>query len=160
MEKANIIISIIIVLCIAAGVAAYGLSNPDNNLFSDLASISDDGTSGSGSGIGNNTTNPSNTHGAGVGSGSGSGSGSGVSGGSGSGSGSGSGGGSSSGGSTIKISQSQAKAIAQSHILQEGWYAGTPVYRTGFWYVPVYDTDGNTVDSIAVNARTGATNRG
>ena len=36
MEHSNIIISVIVVLCIAAGVTAYGLTNPDN-VFSDLA---------------------------------------------------------------------------------------------------------------------------
>ena len=36
MDHANIIISVIVVLCIAAGVTAYGLTNPDN-AFSDLA---------------------------------------------------------------------------------------------------------------------------
>ena len=39
MEKSNIIISIIIVLCIAAAVAAYGITNSNNPIFSDLSSM-------------------------------------------------------------------------------------------------------------------------
>ena len=39
MDKANIIISIIIVLCVAAAVAAYGITNSDSPIFSDLSSI-------------------------------------------------------------------------------------------------------------------------
>ena len=54
MDKANIIISIIIVLCVAAAVAAYGITNSDNPIFSDLTSMfSSDNDAGNG--IGNNT---------------------------------------------------------------------------------------------------------
>lgn len=44
MDKSNIIISIIIVICIAAGVAAYGITNSENPIFSNLNSL-DSGSS-------------------------------------------------------------------------------------------------------------------
>ena len=157
MDKSNIIISIIIVICIAAGVAAYGITNSENPIFSNLNSL-DSGSGDSGNGIGNNTTHhdsPSTSS-----------QGSGVS--SSSGSGSGSGSGSVSGGgshhtpytphhpSSPKITSEQAKEIANQHIEQSGWYAGTPVLSADrtLWYVPIYDQSGNTVDSMAVNANT------
>lgn len=56
MEKSNIIISIIIVICIAAGVTAYGLTSDDNGIFKSLQGI---GTNTHGTGIGNNSTNVS-----------------------------------------------------------------------------------------------------
>ena len=167
MEKSNIIISIIIVICIAAGVAAYGITNSENPIFSNLNSV-DSGSGDSGNGIGNNTTlndspstDSSGTGNGGTGSGSGSssssGSGSGSS--SGSGSGSGSGGGSSSGGGghsqTTKITQAQAKSIASSVIEQPGWYAGTPKLSGSSWFVPVYNQNNTLVASIEINAYTG-----
>ncbi len=180
LEKSNIIISIIIVICIAAGVAAYGITNSENPVFSNLGSV-DSGSGDSGDGVGNNTTHTStNVDSQGSGSsGSGSGSGSSVSSGSGhsssgsnsGGSGSGSGhsssgsnsgssssGGSSSGGgsSSTQISASQAKSIANQHIEQAGCYAGTPTLSGNSWYVPIYNQNGETVDSIEINARTGA----
>lgn len=64
MEKSNIIISIIIVLCIAAGVTAYGLTNNDNAVFSDLAGLdSDNGDHGLGNNTTKNVTNTSSSHG-------------------------------------------------------------------------------------------------
>ena len=117
MDKSNIIISIIIVICIAAGVAAYGITNSENPIFSNLNSL-DSGSGDSGNGIGNNTTHhdsPSTSS-----------QGSGVS--SSSGSGSGSGSGSVSGGgshhtpytphhpSSPTITSEQAKEIANQHI--------------------------------------------
>ena len=47
MDKSNIIISIIIVICIAAGVAAYGITNSENPIFSNLNSL-DSGSGDSG----------------------------------------------------------------------------------------------------------------
>ena len=47
MDKSNIIISIIIVICIAAGVAAYGITNSENPIFSNLNSL-DSGSAASG----------------------------------------------------------------------------------------------------------------
>lgn len=152
MDKSNIIISIIIVICIAAGVAAYGITNSENPIFSNLNSL-DSGSGDSGNGIGNNTTHhdsPStSSQGSGVSSSSGLGS---VSG----------------GGShhtpytphhpsSPKITSEQAKEIANQHIEQSGWYAGTPTLSADrtVWYVPIYDQSGNTVDSMEINANTG-----
>lgn len=172
MDKSNIIISIIIVICIAAGVAAYGITNSENPVFSNLNSV-DSGSGDSGNGIGNNTTHhdsPStNSHGSGNG-GTGTGSGSGVSSGSGSGSSSSSGSGSGSGSgrghhptpsptpSTPKITSGEAKSIANQNIEAVGWYAGTPTLSADktVWYVPIFDQNGATVDSIEINANTGA----
>ena len=80
MEKSNIVITIIIVLCIATAVAAYGIINNPNAMFSDLASMGSG--SGNGHGPGNNTTQVKNPASSGSGS-SGSGSGGSSSGGSG-----------------------------------------------------------------------------
>lgn len=81
MEKSNIIISVIIVICIAAGVTAYGLTNQDNAFFSELPGL--DG-SNSGDGKGNATNSSSNSGSSSSGSNSGVGTGSGSSSGSGS----------------------------------------------------------------------------
>ncbi|WP_407380322.1 endoglucanase [Methanobrevibacter sp.] len=160
MDKANLIISIIIVLCIATAVAAYGIINNQDAVFSDLASMdSGSGSSGSG-GIGNNTTHTGTSTGSGSGSSSGgsgsssgTGSGSGTGGGSGSGSGGGSGGGSGSG--TVHTS-SQIRSIAMDHVEVSGCYAGTPTYSGGYWYVNIYNsTDDTIVSSFAINDRTG-----
>ena len=172
MDKSNIIISIIIVICIAAGVAAYGITNSENPVFSNLNSV-DSGSGDSGNGIGNNTTHhdsqSTNSHGSGNG-GTGTGSGSGVSSGSGSGSSSSSGSGSGSGSgrghhptpsptpSTPKITSGEAKSIANQNIEAVGWYAGTPTLSADktVWYVPIFDQNGATVDSMEINANTGA----
>lgn len=172
MDKSNIIISIIIVICIAAGVAAYGITNSENPVFSNLNNV-DSGSGDSGNGIGNNTTHhdsqSTNSHGSGNG-GTGTGSGSGVSSGSGSGSSSSSGSGSGSGSgrghhptpsptpSTPKITSGEAKSIANQNIEAVGWYAGTPTLSADktVWYVPIFDQNGATVDSIEINANTGA----
>ena len=172
MDKANIIISIIIVLCIAAAVAAYGITNSNSPIFSDLSSMgANDNT---GDGLGNNTAVTNDTgssvattgQGSDVSSGSSSGSSSsgsssgssssGSSSGSSS-SGSGSGGGSSS--SSTKLSYSTAKAIASDAIAEEGCYAGSGYYSNGYWIFTIYDADGNAVDSIGVNDATGMTER-
>jgi len=172
LDKSNIIISIIIVICIAAGVAAYGITNSENPVFSNLNSV-DSGSGDSGNGIGNNTTHhdsqSTNSHGSGNGR-TGTGSGSGVSSGSGSGSSSSSGSGSGSGSgrghhptpsptpSTPKITSGEAKSIANQNIEAVGWYAGTPTLSADktVWYVPIFDQNGATVDSIEINANTGA----
>lgn len=175
MDKSNIIISIIIVLCVAAAVAAYGITNSDNPIFSDLSSMSGK----TGNGLGNNTTlNATAVDGAGSGnddtgysSGSGSGtsssgSGSGSSSGSGSGSGSGSsgsGGGGSGGGDTpssTQLSYSEAQSIAASVIEEPSCSIGNGYYSGGYWYFNVIDADGNVVDTISVNDQTGQTGRG
>ena len=52
MDNSNIIISVIIVLCIAAGVTAYGISEGDNAVFNDLTGFSPDSSSSGDNGIG------------------------------------------------------------------------------------------------------------
>ena len=143
MDKENIIISIIIVLCIAAAVAAYGLTNSDNPVFSGLASMGgDDGGNGPGNGSITNSTNPSGNGGANGGSGSsGTGSGTGSNGG-------GSGGGSGSGSGSSVVPASTIKSDAWNHIGEEGCYPGTPYQSGGYWIVPIYNATGTQVDSI------------
>ena len=147
MEKSNIIISIIIVLCIAAAVTAYGLTNNDDAIFSDLANMgsSDSGDDGIGDSSGGSSNGASSSGGSGSGSSRG-----------GSGGGSGSGG----GGDSKGITQAGAKEIAQKHISQAGCTAGVPYLRGNEWKVPVYDSHGNQVDTISVNRYTGAVGRG
>jgi len=166
MEKSNIIISIIIVLCIAAAVAAYGITNSNNPIFSDLSSMNSNNNLGDG--IGNNSTvgNSSNTA---TSSGSSNGgSSNGVSSGGSSSSGShqsssSSGSHSSSGGSssgTAKLSYATAKSIANGAVGEPGCYAGSGYYSGGYWYFTILDEDGKAVDTISVNDATGATGRG
>ena len=50
MEKSKIIISVIIVLCIAAGVTAYGVTSEENGVFKTLQGLGSDSSSGSGTG--------------------------------------------------------------------------------------------------------------
>ena len=161
MDKANIIISIIIVLCIAAAVAAYGITNSDNPIFSDLSSMSGNGNNGNG--LGNNTTknvtnaSVASTSGSGSSdSGSGSGSydsgyssGSSSSGSSSSSSGSGSG---SRSGSSSYVSASEIRSDAWSHISEEGCYPGTPYQSGSYWYVTIYDANGTAVDGLTYSS--------
>ncbi|WP_458454996.1 endoglucanase [Methanobrevibacter sp.] len=174
MDKANVIISIIIVLCIAAAVAAYGITNSDNPIFSDLSSMN---ANDAGNGLGNNTTTGNgssvavtnsapSTVSSGSGSGSSGSSSSGSSSSSSSSSGSSSSGSSSSdssssdsGSASTSLSYSDAKSIASGAIEEEGCYAGSGYYSGGYWYFTIYDADGNAVDGIAVNDATGMTER-
>lgn len=149
MEKSNVIISIIIVVCIAAAVAAYGLTNSDNAIFSKLGGV-DSGNGGDGL----NSTNISGINGStgtsGSGSGSGSSSGSGVGSGSGRGSG-GSGSGSGSGGSGSGITSDDAKRIVNNHISQPGCYAGEPTRTSVGYNVPILNSNGNNVGYMLVS---------
>lgn len=176
MDKANIIISIIIVLCIAAAVAAYGITNSDSPIFSDLSSMS--ANSNAGNGLGNNTTHGNGT-GQSVattnGGASGSGAGDTPSGGAGAGTSDGSGssyndggynGGSSSSSSSdsgssssTHLSYSTAQSIANSAVGEPGCYAGSVYYSGGYWYATIYDQDGNAVDSIGIDDATGSVSR-
>ncbi len=173
------IISIIIVLCVAAAVAAYGLINGNDATFSNLAGVDSGGDSGSGTGHGNNTTNLTlNSLLTGSSS-------------SGSGSGSGSGGhGTGSGGESSHtptynpspspnpnpnpnpdtdddtyvppIDEDDARDIVNGLIGVIGWYAGEPRFDSAnhCYYVPIYDSEGNNVDSITINSDTGWSDRG
>lgn len=63
MEKESLIISIIIVVCIAAAVAAYGITNGDNPVFSDLTSMGANDNDGSGVGNGTHANSTNSTSG-------------------------------------------------------------------------------------------------
>jgi hypothetical protein len=169
LEKSNIIISIIIVLCIAAAVAAYGITSSDNPVFSNLSSM---GSNNANHGPGNHTATTNGSHSATTGGSSNSGgssdSGSGGSSNSGGSSDSGSGGGSDSGspsnsgsgtdnndggGSDNTPTQSDVSGTtvqndAWGYISQEGCYPGTPYQSGDYWIVPIYDESDNLVDSI------------
>ena len=163
-------------MCIAAAVAAYGITNSDNPIFSDLSSMS---SNNNGNGIGNNSTNMTNSSGsvAVTNGGSGSGSGGASSSGSGSGAGSGYSSGSSNSGtqysqqqssssqqqqqqssSSTHLSYSSAQSIANSAVGEPGCYAGSVSYSGGVWYATIYD--GNAVDSITIDDATGSVGRG
>ncbi|MBR4447293.1 endoglucanase [Methanobrevibacter sp.] len=168
MDKANIIISIIIVLCIAAAVAAYGITNSENPIFSDLSSMGASDDTGNQNGIGNNTvttepnsvaTTSGSSGSTGSGSGSGSSSGSSSSSSSSSDSSSNSGNSNSGTSNSPQLSYNQAQSIASSAILEEGCYAKDGYYSNGYWIFTVYDADGNVVDTIGVNDATGMTER-
>ncbi len=155
MNNSNIIISIIIVLAIAAGVTAYGLTNDSNTVFNDLSGFTPGSTGDTGIG---NLTNSSGNSGSASSGGSGAGSGTGTGSGSGSGTGSGSGSGSSSSGSSSgpNISPSQAKSIAASQIEEPGWHIGTVTYNSGGYYVcTVVDGSGTNHGTILVGSGTG-----
>ncbi|MCQ2964072.1 MAG: PepSY domain-containing protein [archaeon] len=144
LDNSNIIISIIIVLCIAAGVTAYSLTN-DDNVFTDLEGITPD--SGDDGGLGDNGVgNTTGDIGTSVES---------------SGSGSGSGGGNVHPKPNPKptpnyISKSKAMGIASSCVEQPGCSVKTASLSGGSYYCYVYDADGNQVDCIVIDAKTGA----
>ena len=155
MNNSNIIISIIIVLAIAAGVTAYGLTNDSNTVFNDLSGFTPGSTGDTGIG---NLTNSSGNSGSASSGGSGAGSGTGTGSGSGSGTGSGSGSGSSSSGSSSgpNISPSQAKTKAASQIEETGRHIGTVTYNSGGYYVcTVVDGSGTNHGTILVGSGTG-----
>lgn len=149
MKNSNIIISVIIVLCIAGGVTAYTMTNPDGNIFSLPGyTPSDDAASSGDLGTGNNSAN----------NGTGDASNDGNTG-SGSNAASNSNGGSSSSGSSgsTGISASKAKTIASGYI-EEG-SAGTPYKSGNQWIVPVI-VNGKRAGAIYINAQTGANEGG
>ena len=153
MDNSNIIISIIIVLCIAAGVTAYSLTNDGDNIFTNLQGVTPESGDDAGSNdLGLLADTQVNGNGASGGTSSG-GSGGSSSGGSGGGS---SGGGGSGGGSSIYIPPKQAQKIASGYVSQSGCYVGTPYISNGMYYCPVFDKAGNKVDCIVLNAKTGA----
>jgi len=146
MRNTNLIIAIIIVLCIAAGVTAYGIINPDNSVLNLPGYTSDTGSTGSDSGDTGKTTTDTGS----------------------SGSGSGSSGGSNNGGSGGRsvethdgMTITKAKQIATDAIEEPGAYAGTPYWdeSTNQWIVLVYDKNGNQIDGIGVDPKTGFTSR-
>ena len=165
MNNSNIIISIIIVLSIAAGVTAYGLSEGNNPVFNDLTGFTPDSSDSGSQGIGDLVANDSNqgqgsSVSSGVSSPSSSGSSSsGSSGSSGSGSGSSSSGGSGSGGSgssggsqtPTKISSSQAKTIASGFIEEDGAYVSNVKDDGSMYICYISNADGEVVDAIGIS---------
>ena len=162
MDNSNIIISIIIVLCIAAGVTAYGISEGDNAVFNDLTGFSPDSGSdsngvdltgtdsndGTGSDTSNGGSSGSSSSGSNGGTHSNGGRNSGGSGGSGSGGNGGNGGSNS---TSNKITAEQAKAIATSFIGTPGAYVSN-VKDDGSQYVCyISDENGTHVDTIAIS---------
>ena len=171
MNNSNIIVSIIIVLSIAAGVTVYGLNEGDNAVFSDLTGFtpasSDSGSNGLGDLISNDpnqqnsgmngVSSPSSSGSSSSGSSGGSSGGSSSNGGSGSGSsssgGSGSGGSGSSGGSQTptKISSSQAKSIASGFIEEDGAYVSNVKDDGSMYICYISDANGEVVDAIGIS---------
>lgn len=170
MDNSNIIISIIIVLCIAAGVTAYGISEGDNAVFNDLTGFSPDSSSDDSNGIDLTTTDANDGTGSDTSSGSSSSSssssGSSSSGSSGGthsngGSNSGSSGGSGSGGNgngssnptPNKITPGQAKTIATGFIGEEGAYVSSVKDDTasGMYICYISNANGTVVDAIGIS---------
>ena len=168
MNNSNIIVSIIIVLSIAAGVTVYGLNEGDNAVFSDLTGFTPASSDSGSNGLGDLISNDSNQQNSGMNgvsspsssgsSSSGSSGGSSSNGGSGSGSsssgGSGSGGsGSSSGGSQTptKISSSQAKSIASGFIEEDGAYVSNVKDDGSMYICYISDANGEVVDAIGIS---------
>ncbi len=161
MDNSNIIISIIIVLCIAAGVTAYGISEGDNAIFNDLTGFSPDSSNSHSNGADLVSTDANDGSGSYTSSGSsGSSSSSGSSGGTNSNGDSNSGsssGESSSGGdggsnpSSTKISADKAKSIASGFIEEEGSYVSS-VKDDGTQYICyISDSNGTVVDAIGIS---------
>ncbi|RBQ24571.1 hypothetical protein ALNOE001_00700 [Candidatus Methanobinarius endosymbioticus] len=153
MKNSNMIISVIIVLCIAAGVTVYSITNPKGGISNLLGyTPSDDGDAGDGSTGSDGVNNGTSSNGSGN---------SGSNSGSNGGSSSNSRGGNSNGNSgTGGMSASKAENIAQNAIGVEGAYAGTPYWdrSSKMWIVKIYDKNGNVIDGIGVEAN-GHTNR-
>ena len=154
MDNSNIIISVIIVLCIAAGVTAYGISEGDNAVFTDLSGFSPDSSNSGSDGIGNASMNNSNN---GSGSlisapanGGSTGSGGSGSGGSGGGSG-GSGGGSQTTDIGYDASLKKAQELAGNAAFVSSTDAGT--YRIFYFKksMPVTEQSNYTTDTFAIS---------
>ena len=176
MDNSNIIISIIIVLCIAAGVTAYGISEGDNAVFNDLTGFTLDSSSSGSNGIGDLVGNDSNqgtgsdvstgttqapsnggssnsgSSNGGSGTGSSSGTGTGTNTGSSSnGGGSGNGGTSNQTQTTNKISSQEAQNIASTYIGEPGAYVSS-VKDDGTMYICyISNSTGSVVDAIGIS---------
>ena len=146
MDNSNIIISVIIVLCIAAGVTAYGISEGDNAVFNDLTGFSPDSSS-SGSNVINDILGTDANGGAGASGSSGSSSGNNGAGGGTSSGGSGSG----SGSGTTKITPDKARSIASGFIGEAGAYVSN-VKDDGTMYICyISNSTGDVVDAIGIS---------
>ena len=168
VDNSNIIISVIIVLCIAAGVTAYGISEGDNAVFTDLSGFSPSSLNSGNDGIGNASMNnsnngsgslisaPANSGGSSGSGGSGSGSGSGGSGGSSGSGGSGGGSGGSGGGSSTSdigydASLKKAQILAGDATFVSSTDAGT--YRIFYFKksMPITNQSNYTTDTFAIS---------
>ncbi|KZX15441.1 hypothetical protein MBCUT_15290 [Methanobrevibacter cuticularis] len=146
MKNSNIIISVIIVLCIAAGVTAYGLTNQDNGILTSLPGFSTDSSPNSEdvSEVDNGGENDGSASAAESGSSSGS-----------------SSGGTGSGNSHNGMTSNKALEIATGAIQEPGAYPGTPTWDSSMnmWIIKIYDSDGNVIGGIGVDPSTGRTNK-
>ena len=130
MDNSSIIISVVIVLCIAAGVTAYGLTNDSNTVFNDLSGFTPDDQGNTG--IGNNSTGlEGNAFGTGAGTDSGSGTGTYSSSDSGS-------------SSRHNISPEQAKKIAEGAGWPGSWCYSVEYNSGGYYTCLLKDSAGNT----------------
>ena len=137
MDNSSIIISVVIVLCIAAGVTAYGLTNDSNSVFNDLSGFTPDDQGNTG--IGNNSTGlEGSDSGSGVGTASGSGTGTYSS------ASSSSSGSSSSSSETHNISPDQAKKIAEGAGWPGSWCYSVEYNSGGYYTCLLKDAKGNT----------------
>ncbi|MBQ3473684.1 MAG: endoglucanase [Methanobrevibacter sp.] len=167
MDNSNIIISVIIVLCIAAGVTAYGISEGDNAVFNDLTGFTPDSSSsgdnvisdlfndGSADGTGDASNNGgSSSSGSSSGSSGGTNSNGGGNSGSNSNGGSGSGGNSGGSGSSsqTKITPAQAKSIVNNNFIGEAGAYVSNVKDDGTQYICyISNANGTVVDAIAIS---------
>ena len=179
MDHSDIIISVIVVLCIAAGVTAYGLTTP-NNVFSDLAGFSpsdsssnpdssegiiqlpdSQGTDNNPSGSSDNSNSGShqsdtNNQKSASSSGSNPNTNAAKSTGGSASSGSNNNGGSSSGGNTptpasSSITRQDAIDIANKIIEEPGVHVLNATWENSTWYVYLTNSRGDIVDSILIN---------
>ena len=131
MDNSSIIISIVIVLCIAAGVTAYGLTNDSNTVFNDLSGFTPDEQGNTG--IGNNSTG---LEGADSGTGTGTSSGSGT--------GSSSSSSSSSSSEKHNVSPEKAKKIAEGAGWEGSWCYSVEYNTDGYYTCLLKDKKGRT----------------
>ena len=131
MDNSSIIISVVIVLCIAAGVTAYGLTNDSNTVFNDLSGFTPDEQGNTG--IGNNSTG---LEGADSGTGTGTSSGSGT--------GSSSSSSSSSSSEKHNVSPEKAKKIAEGAGWEGSWCYSVKYNSGGYYTCLLKDAKGNT----------------
>ena len=131
MDNSSIIISVVIVLCIAAGVTAYGLTNDSNTVFNDLSGFTPDEQGNTG--IGNNSTG---LEGADSGTGTGTSSGSGT--------GSSSSSSSSSSSEKHNVSPEKAKKIAEGAGWEGSWCYSVEYNSGGYYTCLLKDAKGNT----------------
>ena len=130
MDNSSIIISVVIVLCIAAGVTAYGLTNDSNSVFNDLSGFTPDDQGNTG--IGNNSTG---LDGNGTGTGDNTGSSSGTSSSSSS---------SSSSSGKHNVSPEKAKKIAEAQGWEGSWCYSVKYNSHGYYTCLLKDAKGRT----------------